>query len=278
MSTMQASLFELPQAPPTPHRFGRAFVRAIEAKSILTTANGKISGFTYSLNPYRGCGFGCSYCYAAFFVPDDVRRDAWGQWVEVKKNALELLGKQKDLGGARILMSSVTDPYQPIEMKTELTRSLLEHLAGRRDQPRMVIQTRSPLVTRDIDILKRFKDVRVNMSVTTDSDEIRKRFEPGCASIERRLEALRELRDAGIRTCVCISPMLPIEDPIQFARTLRELKAESYWTAWFHSSNKLFSSNTGKEAVRIAKEMNWTKSKFDRAKATLQTLIPQFAD
>lgn len=274
MSTIQASLFELPQVR-TPTQLGRTSIRAVEAGSILTPTKGRLGSYDYSLNPYRGCGFGCSYCYAAFFVPDDEQRANWGKWVEVKENALALLGKQRNLEDARIYMSSVTDPYQPIEACTELSRSILEHLSERRDQPRVVIQTRSPLVTRDISILKRFKHLRVNMSITTDSDEIRKRFEPSCASIERRLDAVRELKAAGLKVGVCISPMLPIEDPIQFARTLRELGADRYTASYFHSSEKLFASGTGDEATQIAREMNWTFAKFQRVKQVLTQLVPR---
>lgn len=272
MSTIQASLFEIPQLR-VPSRHGRTFVRSVDVKNILTKPTGRIRDFDYSLNPYRGCGFGCSYCYAAFFIPDDVSRDAWGDWVEVKADAVAILSKNRDLGGARILMSSATDPYQPLEAVTGLTRSILEHLADRFDQPEMVVQTRGPLVTRDIDILKRFKKLRVNMSVTTDSDEIRKRFEPACASIERRLDALRELKAAGISTGVSISPMLPIEDPIGFARTLRELGADRYWMSYFHLSDRLFASNTGKRALEVAKEMGWNQAKFERTRQVLERLV-----
>jgi len=275
MSTIQASLFELPQVR-TPTRLGRTFVRQIEVGSILTPTKGRLASFDYSLNPYRGCGFGCNYCYAAFFVPDDVRRDAWGQWVEVKANALELLAKQKNLGDARIYMSSVTDPYQPVEAQTELSRSILEHLADRREQPRIVIQTRSPLVVRDIDVLQRFKHIRVNMSITTDSDEVRKRFEPGCASIERRMQAVRDLKSAGLKVHVCVSPMLPVEDPIQFARTLRDLDADGYTSGYFHTTDRLFASGTGKEALAIAKEMGWSYGRYNRVKETLAQLVPRF--
>jgi len=276
MSTIQASLFELPQVR-TPTQFGRAFVRAIETKNILTKPTGRIAEFDYSLNPYRGCGFGCSYCYAAFFVPDDVSRDSWGEWVEVKANAVESLARNKHLGGANILMSSATDPYQPLELATGLTRSILEHLADRREQPNLVVQTRGPLVTRDIDVLKRLKNVRVNMSVTTDSDEIRKRFEPACASIERRLQALRDLKAAGIKIGVSISPMLPIEDPIGFARTLRELDADRYWTGYFHKSDRQFASSTGKKALDIGAEMGWSQARYERTREILQQLVPGFS-
>lgn len=272
---MQASLFE-PAPMPIPTRVGSAFVRSVEAASILTPAKGRLAEYDYSLNPYRGCGFGCSYCYAAFFVPDDVRRDAWGEWVEVKANAVRLLEQARNLGGARIYMSSVTDPYQPLEAKVGLTRAILEHLADRGDQPRIVVQTRGPLVTRDIDVLRRFRHLRVNMSITTDSDEVRKRFEPGCASIERRLDAVRELKDAGIRTAVCISPMLPVEDPVGFARKLRELGADHYAASYFHTSDRLFSSGTGSRAIELGKEYGWTPARFQRVLGVLESLVPRF--
>src|SRR5207253_3003827 len=116
------------------------------------------------------------------------------------------------------------------EAKVELTRSLVELMSDPLRQPRLVVQTRGPLVTRDIEIYKRYKNVRVNMSITTDSDEIRKRFEPGCASIERRLEAIAEVAAAGISTSVCVCPMLPVEDPERFAKTLAKVKADRYYT------------------------------------------------
>ncbi|MGM3366965.1 SPL family radical SAM protein, partial [Escherichia coli] len=90
-----------------------------------------------------------------------------------------------------------TDPYQPLEAKVELTREILKLLSQPEHQPTLVIQTRSPLVTRDIDLFRRFENLRVNLSITTDSDLVRRDFEPGCSSIERRLEAARELVAAG---------------------------------------------------------------------------------
>lgn len=275
MSTIQASLFES-IARPMPTQLGRTMVRSVDVGSILTACKGKLSHFDYSLNPYRGCGFGCSYCYAAFFVPDDVKRDAWGDWVEVKSNAVAMLARQRNLGGAKIIMSSATDPYQPIEAVASLSRSILEHFAERREQPSILIQTRGPLVTRDIDVLRRLRDVRVNVSVTTDCDEARKRFEPACASIERRLDALRELKAAGVRTGVSISPMLPIKDPIAFARTLRDLKADRYYTSYFHYSDKLFASSTGQKAIGIGKELGWSRKRYERTKEVLTSLVPGF--
>ena len=104
--------------------------------------------YDFTLNPYSGCSFGCTYCYAAFFSKTREQRDRWGYWVMVKENALELLERRKRgaLDGKRIYMSTVTDPYQPIERQLDLTRGLLEVLADRHS-PKLVVQTRSPDVS-----------------------------------------------------------------------------------------------------------------------------------
>lgn len=164
-------------APARRTRLGQSAVAYIDAKSILTESSGFIKAYDYTLNAYSGCTFGCSYCYAAFFVRDREERDGWGRWVKVKENALELLQKRrrKPLLDATIYISSVTDPYQPIERELSLTRALLEELLAYH-QVRLVVQTRSPLVVRDLDLLAQFPAVRVNMTVTTDDEAVRKAF------------------------------------------------------------------------------------------------------
>src|SRR5579864_4840688 len=147
------------------------------AASILSRATGFIDAFDYTLNPYSGCGFGCTYCYAAFFATTRELQEEWGHWVQVKNNALELLKKKRrrPLIGVSIYMSSVTDPYQPIEKDLQLTRAILSELLDYH-QVRLVVQTRGPLVTRDIDLLRQFKSVRVNMTITTDNEAVRRAF------------------------------------------------------------------------------------------------------
>jgi len=129
-------------APARPEQIGPSSVEYSPARSILTASSGFIDAFDYTLNPYSGCTFGCSYCYAAAFVRDQERREHWGEWVRVKQNALELLRKQrrKPLDGEAIYLSSVTDPYQPIERKLNLTRAILEELATYH-RIRLVVQT-----------------------------------------------------------------------------------------------------------------------------------------
>ncbi|MCE5209727.1 MAG: radical SAM protein [Chloroflexi bacterium] len=164
--------------------------------------------FPYVINPYTGCQHNCTYCYARFMKRFTGHPEPWGQFVDVKITAPELLQreiirKKPD----RVWMSGVCDPYQPLEAKYKLTRQCLEILA-QNGWP-VTVQTRSPLVVRDIDILKKGKDFDVGFSVTTADDRIRRLFEPSAPPIEARIKALDELHQAGIRTFVMIAPMLP---------------------------------------------------------------------
>ena len=124
----------------------QAAVAYAPAREVLTAATGFMDAYDFTLNPYSGCSFGCTYCYAAFFSRDTQRRDSWGYWVSVKENAAALLAKRPPgaLDGKLIYMSSVTDPYQPVERELRLTRRLLETLAERH-RPKLVVQTRSPM-------------------------------------------------------------------------------------------------------------------------------------
>jgi DNA repair photolyase len=263
----QLSLFETPviRLPPS---IGPATVSPIETLHLLTPGKGRTSDYDYTLNPYRGCSFGCSYCYAAFFEPDlDKRRD-WGKWVEVKHRALESLART-NLRDKSVFMSSVTDPYQPLEGKIELTRSIVDHL--RQAKARLVVQTRSPIAARDADIFAQFENVRVNMSITTDCDEVRKRYEPQCASIERRLDAVRQLKAAGIRVHVCVAPMLPMKDPASFGHLLDDIGVDSVGSVWFDSSPKAeFASNTREGAYELARQDGWTEDKYRLASDLLR--------
>ncbi|HLZ71594.1 MAG TPA: radical SAM protein [Dehalococcoidia bacterium] len=189
-------------------------VAEVQARSILTKTGGFLDSFDYSLNPYRGCAFGCGYCYAASWVYDTAERERWGRWLQAKTNAAALLAKaaaRGKLAGARIFMSSVTDPYQPQEKHAGITRACLEVLAA--NPPALLfLQTRSPLVTRDIDLLRRLgSSVLVGMSITTDREEVRRALEPACAPIAARVAAVRAVREAGIPTIASVAPLLPCD-------------------------------------------------------------------
>jgi DNA repair photolyase len=182
-------------------------------KTILTKGTGFLSGYSHSLNPYTGCAFGCSYCYVREMPVSAFRSEEWGSWVDVKQGAAELLDKEitraKKKGPVTIFMSSSTDPYQPAEHSERITRSLLEAMAV--NQPDFLfVQTRSPLAARDADVFQELgKKVRISMTVETDSEVIRKHFTPSAPPIPARLNALRELKEAGIPVQATIAPLLP---------------------------------------------------------------------
>ena len=150
----------------TPHPLvPPGFSYADTSGPILTKSTGFMDAYDYTLNPYSGCSFGCSYCYAAFFSPDVDKRDSWGQWVTVKTNAVSKLSNMEtSLDGKLIYMSSVTDPYQPIERRLNLTRNLVEVLAEPYHRPKLVVQTRSPDVTDHVDLFQKIDKKRRSRS------------------------------------------------------------------------------------------------------------------
>jgi DNA repair photolyase len=276
----QLSLLLEPVAPPARREhIGPSTVEYQPARSILTQSSGFIDTFDYTLNPYSGCTFGCSYCYAAAFVRDQGRRESWGQWVRVKENALELLRKQrrKPLDGVAIYLSSVTDPYQPLERELGLTRAILEELATYH-RVRLVVQTRSPLVTRDLDLLRRFPAVQVNMTVTTDDETVHKVFEPTCASIERRLAAIAAVQLAGIATCITLTPLLPVVNSEGFAARLKATGVTRFVVQYLHAERGQFVAGTRAVAAALCRERGWDEAAYRRVVEVLRAALPHLAE
>ena len=255
-------------------KIGHARVKYKEASGILTKTTGFMDAYDYSLNPYSGCSFGCTYCYAAFFTRDKGKMDNWGYWVEVKENALSLLQKKRGrLDDKVIYMSSVTDPYQPIERKTMLTRRLLEEFAEHH-KVRLVVQTRSPTVTRDIPLFQQIGRVQVNMTVTTDDEGIRKVFEPFCPSNAKRLEAIKEVNDAGVQSCITMTPLLPVSDSVRFAESLKDTGVERFIIQQFHTAKGKFVAGTRESAMEIFRKYDWSDSKYKEVLGSIREAIP----
>ena len=167
-----------------------------------------ISSVDYAINPYLGCEHGCVYCYARFMSRMGHVGERWGSFVDVKVNALERLRLEAPRRRKGIvLLSSVTDPYQPLERRFELTRGSLRILLEHKFP--ISILTKSDLVLRDIDLLQRFDSCEVGLTITSKDDSVRRFFEPGASPVEARLAALRKLSDSGIATYVFLGPMLP---------------------------------------------------------------------
>ena len=266
---MQPLLFDMAM-PDVPETVGRADVGKARARHLLTPGKGRLASYDFVINPYVGCSFGCSYCYAAFFV-EGTKRDTWGSWVETKEDATGSI-RPAMVRGKSIYLSSATDAYQPLEEKVRFTRAIVDVLA--RSQARLVVQTRSPLVTRDIDLFRKFDHVRVNVSITTDDDNVRKRYEPNCASIERRIAAVQQLVEAGIKVNVCISPMLPMSDPIAFAQRIQDIGVHALTTSYFHDDVRSYAANTREMARNLAAEDDWNESRFQFARFQIRSIFP----
>jgi DNA repair photolyase len=195
-------------------------VGKIECKTLMGRSG--IEDVDYAINPYLGCQHACVYCYARFMGRRGHLREPWGSFVDVKTNALKRLAEElpKKKPGV-VLLSSVTDPYQPLERSWQLTRGALKQLLDY-DFP-LNVQTKSTLVLRDLDLLQGFSDCEVGFTVTTLDDKVRRIFEPEASPIAERLEALRTINESGIRTFAFLGPMLPYLSEVNLEELLGEL-------------------------------------------------------
>jgi DNA repair photolyase len=188
------------------------------ARSILSPVSGFLAaaGFTHSLTPARNCTFGCLYCYVPTMrVQGGLQKDDWLHWGEFttfKSNAAELLARS--LRPEQVIYCSpLTDPWQPAEATRQLMPGVLEAVIASPPKA-FVIQTRGPLILRDLKLLTTLKErtsLRVSFSVTTDRDDVRRIFEPHCAPVAERWRTVQLLSDAGIETSVALAPILPCD-------------------------------------------------------------------
>jgi DNA repair photolyase len=199
-------------------------IAEIKAKSIITKSG---LNCDYVINPYVGCMHGCIYCYARFMKRFTGHQEEWGKFVDAKINAPDLIKNSSKYCGKDIYMSSVTDPYHPPEARFKLTRKILEKLIP--IQPELTIQSKSDLIVRDIDLFKKFKKIKIGVSFSTMEEDIQKLVEPFASSPQRRVEALKKIKKAGIKTYVFISPILPeITDWKAIIQATKNY-ADEYW-------------------------------------------------
>jgi DNA repair photolyase len=195
---------------------------SIQVRSVLNRCVSPRMPFTWTINPYRGCEFGCRYCYARY-THEFMGLTRWEDFEEkiyVKRDAGRTLAREltpERLAGQSIALGTATDPYQPAERRYRVTRSLLAILAAARGL-QLSVTTKSDLVVRDIDLLRRIADrssLQVNLTVTTLNRRLARILEFRAPTPELRLKALRTLRQAGIAAGVTISPILPgiTDDP-----------------------------------------------------------------
>lgn len=181
-------------------------VGEISAKGIITKSNLPASDFV--INPYVGCSHACIYCYARFMKRFSGHAESWGSFVDAKINAPTLIPERSaKYSGKSVFLSSVTDPYLPLEKSYRLTRDILQRLIPLK--PALGILTKSALVVRDIDLLLQFERCDVGITITSLDETLRKKIEPGTSSVTQKIDALKELNKAGLRTYVFIGPILP---------------------------------------------------------------------
>lgn len=237
----------------------------IEARSIFSPATGFIlrGGFDWTCNPYVGCTFGCIYCYAMVLPQNRRPKEDWGKWFQAKQNAVEIARKQAPkIAGQCLYLSSVTDPYLPAERSLNLTRGILEELVPH--QPRLLVQTRGPLVTRDIDVLTQLHAIRINISIPTDSEDVRQLFEPKAPPLEARWQALATLRAANLPVGICVTPMLPLANPDAFIKRLVDFNPDVLVVQDFHNSRGAFGADTAKDAWQKRDNLRWSSEDYDR--------------
>jgi len=199
-------------------------------------------GYDYCLNPYVGCGFGCSFCYVRFFVKDP--QHEWGDFVRVRKHVFTKLttelkkplrgkgelrvnkdGKnyrtagpiQRDTNGTpirvhkgkRLVIGTMTDPYQPIERKNRVTREVIKKILDTPTFSKVGIFTRSPIVLEDLDLIRQLPRARIHYSISPFPQDVMRKLEPLAIQTSRRLDTIKRIKDAGIRVHVNVAPAIP---------------------------------------------------------------------
>jgi DNA repair photolyase len=189
--------------------------RPLPTRSILSKVNSRrLLPFSYGINPYRGCEFACRYCYARYahefleLPPEDFEHKIY-----FKQDAAWLLEQElrRLKPGTQIALGTATDPYQPLERRQRVTRSILEVFA-RTSGLSLGIVTKSTLITRDIDLLRQIAEghtLTVHLTVTTMDTALAHVLEPRAPRPDLRIAALARLRQAGLRSGVLCSPVMP---------------------------------------------------------------------
>jgi DNA repair photolyase len=236
------------------------------ARSILSPVSGFLAdaGFTHSLTPARNCTFGCSYCYVPTMrVQGGLKREDWLHWGEFttfKSNAAELL--RRTLRPQHVIYCSpLTDPYQPAEGTQLMMPGILEAVIA--SPPGVfVLQTRGSLILRDLallDALNARTTLRVSFSVTTNRDDVRRIFEPHCATIDERWRTVQALCDAGIRTSVTMAPILPCDPKVLVDRAVECSNGPLIADPFHVRSVKRSGATTRAAAAAICQHYGWNE-------------------
>jgi len=238
-----------PSLPLTQHARPAAHLRDVEfldmpVKQILNRCNSPSMPFRWTINPYRGCEFGCVYCYARYTHEFLELRDPmdFERRIFVKRMAADVLQRtlsRTPIGADQIALGTATDPYQPAERKFELTRSMLEVFA-QLGGLNLSITTKSALIARDLDLLQeinRRSRLSVNFSLITLNRRLQRILEPRAPRPALRLDAMQKLTGAGIHCNVLMMPMIPgiTDAPAAIESVIRAVKRAGASAVWWRS-------------------------------------------
>lgn len=215
-------------------------IREIQCKSAIGKCG--FPGGGWSINPYVGCEHACEYCYARFMKRFTNHEEPWGEFVDVRVNIPEVLKrelKSDKYKGETIYIGTVTDPYQQAEKKYKLTRKILEELI---DYPTSVsILTKSDLILRDLDLIKKFKRIDVNFTFNTLDEAWRKKVEPNSSTSKERLDAMKKLSDEGISVYAMVGPYWPFfTDPDKIFKELGKAGVKHAFSESFNTTGSNF--------------------------------------
>ena len=202
-------------------------IKEIKTNDYLTKSN--LPSSDYVINPYVGCTHGCKYCYASFMKRFTGHDEKWGEFIDIKSCNKKI--DLKKISGKNVFLSSVTDCYNELEEKYCITRNILEQLQY--SDCNLSISTKSKLILRDIDILKKIKNLTVSLSINTLDEKFRSNMD-NASSINERLETLRKLHENGIYTILFMSPIFPY---ITEWKEIIEISKDFVDEYWFENLN-----------------------------------------
>ncbi len=237
-------------------------IRVVKKTVKTAMSRSNLPNIDYTVNAYTGCSHGCIYCYARLYCPKEVAEN-WGELVYVKENLPQALLKDvKRFKKGMVMLSTITDPYQPLEKKFRLTGEALKILI--QSGFKVSIQTKSSLVLRDVELLVK-GGADVGFSISTLDRNITGKIEPFASPPEKRLDALRNLSSEGVKTWIFLAPILP--------ETLNDVEeilgvAEETGSTLFYDRFRIKSFMRGDELGQLAERARKTDWKAVERKIT----------
>ena len=176
----------------------------IKARKVFHTT--RIPEADWGINYYRGCTHGCIYCYLKFLCKWRRQKEKWGEFVDVKINAPELVTEESKNKEGTVILCTSGDAYQPIDKKYQLTRKILKNLNS---ELRLLVLTKSDPILRDADLFRKFRKCELGLTITTLDRDVKRVFEPFSPNPHKRLKALKKLKKKGFHTYVFVGPIFP---------------------------------------------------------------------